>query len=248
MKRRSFIRNTNQTSGEAMDNEKDAKSILLEEFRAKEVTDRHEYINILRQHIKENPKRALLARHRIWMDSLKKEYPMPYIPYKIGVYIRYYNQTKHDNYIEKHKQQFIDDIAMCPLWTLVDFYIDKGMSAPHMENSREWCRLFDDCLLGKVDLIVTQKVSSVSSDPEEITFIARMLAAQKKPVGIYFISEDIYTLASYYMKDLYQDNPLPEGWEILPEDDLDRELIMKGEDTRLLEGPISSKMNDLSDP
>ena len=190
-----------------------------------EVTDRHEYINILRRHIQDNPKRALMARHRMWMDNLVHEYPMPYIPYRIGVYIRYYNQTRHENYIEKHRQQFIDDIAMCPKWELVDFYIDKGMAAPHMENSKEWCRLLEDCFSGRVNLIVTQKVSSVSSDPDEMTFLSRVLAAQKKPVGIYFISEDIYTLASYYTQDLHQGGLLPEGWKILPEDEIDRELM-----------------------
>ena len=184
-----------------------------------------EYMNVLRRHIKDNPEKALLARHRLWMNSVQHEYPLPYMPFRIGVYIRYYNQTRYDNYIEKHKQQFIDDISMCPQWTLVDFYIDKGMTAPHMENSKEWCRLLDDCLCGKIDLIVTQKVSSVSSDPEEITFVARILASQKKPVGIYFISEDIYTLASYYLQDLYRGNVLPEGWEVLPEDDIDRDLL-----------------------
>lgn len=190
-----------------------------------EVMDRHEYINILRRHIQDNPKRALMARHRMWMDNLRHEYPMPYVPYRIGVYIRYYNQTRHENYIEKHKQQFIDDIAMCPKWKLVDFYIDKGMAAPHMENSREWCRLLEDCFSGRVNLIVTQKVSSVSSDPDEMTFLSRVLAAQKKPVGIYFISEDIYTLASYYTQDLHQGGLLPEDWKILPEDEIDRELM-----------------------
>ena len=196
---------------------------------------RTDNINVLRRHIKDNPEKALLARHRLWMNSVQHEYPMPYMRFRIGVYIRYYNQTKYSNYIEKHKQQFIDDIAMCPMWTLVDFYIDKGMTAPRMENSKEWCRLLDDCLSGKVDLIVTQKVSSVSSDPEEITFIARVLAAQKKPVGIYFISEDIYTLASYYLQDLRRGNLLPEGWEPLPEDDLDRILLRGGADILMLE-------------
>ena len=196
---------------------------------------RTDNINVLRRHIKDNPEKALLARHRLWMNSVQHEYPMPYMRFRIGVYIRYYNQTKYSNYIEKHKQQFIDDIAMCPMWTLVDFYIDKGMTAPRMENSKEWCRLLDDCLSGKVDLIVTQKVSSVSSDPEEITFIARVLAAQKKPVGIYFISEDIYTLASYYLQDLHRGNLLPEGWEPLPEDDLDRILLGGGADILMLE-------------
>lgn len=214
--------------------------------RNDEVTDRHEYINILRRHIQDNPKRALMARHRMWMDNQVHEYPMPYIPYRIGVYIRYYNQTRHENYIEKHKQQFIDDIAMCPMWELVDFYIDKGMAAPHMENSKEWCRLLEDCFSGRVNLIVTQKVSSVSSDPDEIAFLSRVLAAQKRPVGIYFISEDIYTLASYYTQDLHQGGLLPEGWKILPEDEIDREL-MGSDPCRLLEDGSNNETGLLPD-
>ena len=209
---------------------------------------RTDNINVLRRHIKDNPEKALLARHRLWMNSVQHEYPMPYMRFRIGVYIRYYNQTKYSNYIEKHKQQFIDDIAMCPMWTLADFYIDKGMTAPRMENSKEWCRLLDDCLSGKVDLIVTQKVSSVSSDPEEITFIARVLAAQKKPVGIYFISEDIYTLASYYLQDLRRGNLLPEGWEPLPEDDLDRILLRGGADILMLEDTNARSEDDDASP
>ncbi len=43
--------------------------------------------NVLRRHIKENPKKAVLARHRLWQDSIPHEYPMTYTPYKIGVYI-----------------------------------------------------------------------------------------------------------------------------------------------------------------
>ena len=218
-----------------MENERSDNNDLVQADNAEVAAGKNEYVNVLRRHIKENPEKALLARHRLWMNSVQHEYPMPYMPFRIGVYIRYYNQTRHDNYIEKHRQQFIDDIAMCPKWTLVDFYIDRGMTAPHMENSKEWCRLLDDCFTGKVDLIVTQKVSSVSSDHEEITFIARLLAAQKKPVGIYFISEDIYTLASYYIQDLYRGNLLPEGWEPLPEDELDKELLGNNPGTLLIE-------------
>lgn len=183
------------------------------------------YSNVLRRHIKENPMKAILARHRLWLDSIPHEYPMPYTPYKIGVYIRYFNQTKYENYLEKHIQQYIDDIALCPRWTLVDFYVDEGSTAPHMEYSKEWCRLLEDCLTEKVDLIVTQKVSNVSSDWKEMAFIARMLAAQEHPVGIYFISEDIFTLASYYQSDLRDTGLLPEGWQTLPKDELDEPML-----------------------
>ena len=104
-------------------------------------------------------------------------------------------------------------------WTLVDFYIDNGSVAPNMESAPEWCRLLDDCFGGKVDLIITQKISNVTRKPQDLSFVSRLLAAQKKPVGIYFISEDIFTLASYYQQDLHETIFLPEGWKLLPDEE-----------------------------
>ena len=184
-------------------------SFDLEQIKAENISGTEPGGNILRRHIKEDPRKRILAKHRLWMDNLQHEYPLPYHPFKIGVYIRYYNQTRHKNYLEKHIAQFRDDIALCKRWTLVDFYIDRGMNAPRMENSKEWCRLLGDCFSGKVDLIVTQKVSNVSNNADEISFIARALATQDPPVGIYFISEDIFTLGSYYRQDLRDRNMFP---------------------------------------
>lgn len=91
-----------------------------------------------------------------------------------------------------------------------------------MENSTAWSELLSDCDAGKVDLIITQKVSNVSRDAQEMTICARILAARKPPVGIYFISEDLYTLASYYRDDLRESYFFPtSGWKILPDDELD---------------------------
>ena len=80
-------------------------------------------------------------------------------------------------------------------------------------------------MTGKVNLIITQKVSNVSKKPQEITILSRLLAAQKPPVGIYFISEDIFTLASYYMQDMKDTCFFPEGWEVLPDGEADRRLL-----------------------
>ena len=104
------------------------------------------------------------------------------------------------------------------------------------QGLQEW-KTLEDCFSGKVDLIVTQTVKSVSRNPDELLFIARTLAAQKHPVGIYFISEDIFTLASYYRQDLHEKNLLPSGWDVLPKDELDGpfqrknpEAFLPGED------------------
>ena len=187
-------------------------------------------LNVFRhESAQERYRRDRISHHKHWLDSFTHECPMPYTAYRIGVYIRYYNQTKHDNYLDYHKKQFIDTIDLCPHWELIDFYVDEGMTAPSMENAKEWCRLLNDCMSGRVNLIVTQKVSNISRKPEELTFISRILAAQSQPVGIYFISEDLFTLASYYQQDLHETGFLPEGWKILAADELDVPLLQDGE-------------------
>lgn len=167
-------------------------------------------------------KRKLIRKHKAWLDLIDHECPSPFTPYRIGVYIRYFNQTKYDNYLDYHKQQFADTIALCPKWTLVDFYVDEGQSAPNMENAKDLTRLFEDSFAGRVNLIVTQKISNMSRKPEDLAFIARILAAQKNPVGMYFISEDLFTLASYYRRHLKDQYLLPSAdWQLLPDAECD---------------------------
>ena len=124
-----------------------------------------------------------IATHRAWLQGIRRERPDPAKPYRIGIYIRYFNQTRYQDYLEYHKRQF------------------RGSTAPNMESSPAWCQLLEDCMDGKVDLILTQKISNVSRKFYEINFCARLLARQIPPIGIYFISEDMFTLASYYAND-----------------------------------------------
>lgn len=176
-----------------------------------------------------------LAAHRTWLRSIPHEILNPEHAYRVGIYIRYFNQTRYDNYLDYHIQQYRDTLAMCPDWSLVDFYIDEGATAPNMETAPEWSRLLQDALDGKVDLIITQKVSNVSKKDYEIAFVARILAALDKPVGIYFVSEDIFTLASYYRSSLRDEGFFPsEDWSILPEPE-QKALSPGGEDTAYIE-------------
>lgn len=166
----------------------------------------------------EELRRRKVAQHKAWLTSFPHECPSPYNHYRIGVYIRFFNQTKYSNYLDYHKQQFIDAVGLCPNWTLIDFYVDEGQTAPNMENAKAWCRLLDDCFAGKIDLIITQKVSNVTRKPEDIILISRLLATMPHPIGIYFLSEDIFTLASYYQDDLRDRSFIPFGWVALPDD------------------------------
>ena len=167
----------------------------------------------------ETPEHARkIAEHKTWLNNIRHECPSPANHDKIAVYIRYFNQTRYEDYLTFHKQQYIDTVALCPNWEIIDFYIDEGATAPNMESAPEWCRLLNDALEGKVDLIITQKVSNVSKKPHEVTLCSRILASQIPPIGIYFISEDIFTLASYYKNDMKDTFFLPTpDLQVLPE-------------------------------
>ena len=188
--------------------------------------------NVFSQDPAEEHYRQMIRQHKAWLESIPHECPSPFTHYRIGVYIRFFNQTKYENYLDYHKQQFADTIALCPNWELVDFYVDEGQTAPNMESTKGWARLLEDCFSGRVNLIVTQKISNVSRKPQELAFCSRILAALKEPVGIYFISEDLFTLASYYQRDLHDTGFLPSGdWQMLPGGECDEGWGVTDENT-----------------
>ena len=111
---------------------------------------------------RETERNTLLAEHRAWLKEIKRERPLPKTHYRVAVYIRYFNQTRYEDYLSAHKKQFLDTLALCPNWMFVGFYVDEGSTAPNMESAPEWSRLLQDCYEEKVDLIITQKASNIS--------------------------------------------------------------------------------------
>ena len=96
-----------------------------------------------------------------------------------------------------------------------------------MESASGWCQLMEDCFSGKINLIITQKVSNVSRKAWDLTLMIRLLAA--RGIGIYFISEDIFTTASYYQPDLLDENFLPPGFPLFPDAEDDPSLLPENE-------------------
>ena len=43
-------------------------------------------------------KAEMIAEHLMWLHSIRRERPLVSRPYKVGIYIRYFNQTRYDNY------------------------------------------------------------------------------------------------------------------------------------------------------
>ncbi len=207
------------------DNQMKAEQTGMELSAAVQHADAAE-INVFRRNDISDEQKAMIRRHRQWLDQFRKEYPLPSHPYRIGVYIRFFNQTKYKNYLDYHKKEFTDTIALCPLWTLVDFYVDHGPSAPNIESAPELCRLLNDCRDGKVNLIITQKISNMSRKAWDLTLILRILLSMG--IGVYFINEDIFTMAAYYNMDRIDTEFLVPGLEPLPEEE--EQALPEGED------------------
>ena len=55
------------------------------------------------------------------LGNLRGERPNPQQHYKVGIYIRYFNQTKHADYLDYHVKQY-QDIA-CHFCVLLHFVI-----------------------------------------------------------------------------------------------------------------------------
>lgn len=87
------------------------------------------------------PQKGRLAQRRQRMGPARREQPSPAHPFHVAVYIRYFNQTRYENYLELHKKVFSDCLARCPNWDFVGFYIDEGSTAPRMESAKAWSRL-----------------------------------------------------------------------------------------------------------
>ena len=75
---------------------------------------------------RETERNILLAEHRAWLKEIKRERPLPKTHYRVAVYIRYFNQTRYEDYLSAHKKQFLDTLALCPNWKFVGFYVDEG--------------------------------------------------------------------------------------------------------------------------
>ena len=46
-----------------------------------------------------------ITEHKAWLHTIRRERPATTERFRIGVYIRYFNQTKYENYLSYHKKQ-----------------------------------------------------------------------------------------------------------------------------------------------
>ena len=101
------------------------------------------------------------------------------------------NQTSS---YELQKNHYEDMVSRRENWTLVDIYADEGISGTSLQHRDNFLRMISDCNEGKIDLIVTKSVSRFARNIIDCIGYVRQLKAADPPIGVYFETENIFTL------------------------------------------------------
>ncbi|MPM03036.1 hypothetical protein SDC9_49295 [bioreactor metagenome] len=116
---------------------------------------------------------------------------------RVAVYVRVStDDPRQTSSFELQKNHYTDFVSHHPNWSLVDIYADEGISGTSLQHRDAFLRMIEDCQNGKIDLIVTKSVSRFARNILDCIGYVRQLAGMRTPVGIFFETENIYTLDS----------------------------------------------------
>ena len=98
--------------------------------------------------------------------------------------------------IENQTKYYTEKIAKTPNWDLAEIYSDEGKSGTSKKWRPEFKRMLEDASKKKMDLIVCASVSRFARNISDLIEEVRKLRTTNpsNPVGVYFETEDLYTL------------------------------------------------------
>ena len=115
----------------------------------------------------------------------------------VAVYARVSTKsTEQVSSIENQTRYYTEKIEKTPNWTLQEIYSDEGKSGTSMRKREDFRRMLQDAKDNKMDLILCASVSRFARNVADCMDQIRILKTQNPshPVGVYFETENIYTL------------------------------------------------------
>lgn len=117
---------------------------------------------------------------------------MEYLKRKIVIYARV--STEHEAQISALENQldwYKPLLDLHPEWTLVERYIDEGITGTSAEKRPEFMRMMEDAKKHRFDMILTREVSRFARNTVDTLQYTRML--KEHGVEVYFINDGIKT-------------------------------------------------------
>ena len=93
--------------------------------------------------------------------------------------------TSYDAQIE----HYTDLIAKHPEWELAGIYADDGISGTNTKKREEFNRLIDDCMAGRVDMVISKSISRFARNTLDCLKYIRQL--KEKNIAVFFEKEYI---------------------------------------------------------
>ena len=116
-------------------------------------------------------------------------------PRNTAVYARVSTDSEQQTYsIEWQQKYYADFVNRHEGWNLVKIYADEGISGTSLKNREAFKEMIEDCMLGKIDLIVTKTVARFARNMVDCISTVEKLAELKPAVGVFFKVERIYSL------------------------------------------------------
>ena len=92
---------------------------------------------------------------------------------------------------QAHYKQLVQDH---PNWELKHIFADQGISGTSLKNRDEFNEMIAACRRGEYDLIITKSVSRFARNLVDCISLIRMLKGLTPPVGVFFETDNLYTL------------------------------------------------------
>ena len=102
------------------------------------------------------------------------------------------DSEEQENSLETQREHYKNEIERNPNWTLVDVFVDFGVSGLNDTKRTEFMRMIEMCENGKIDLILTKSISRFARNQLDCLSYIRKL--KLKNIGIRFDKEGINTL------------------------------------------------------
>lgn len=128
---------------------------------------------------------------RMAVGARKRSEEVPNL--RVAAYCRVSTETDEQaTSYEAQIEHYTDYIEKHPGWKLAGIYADDGISGTNTKKREEFNRLIDDCMDGKVDMVITKSISRFARNTLDCLKYIRKL--KEKNIAVFFEKEAINTL------------------------------------------------------
>jgi len=143
-------------------------------------------------------------------------------PRNVAIYARVSTDSEQQTYSFEWQQKYYTDfVNRHEGWNLTRIFADEGISGTSLKKRDAFNEMIEDCIAGKIDLIVTKTVARFARNIVDCISTVEKLAELKPTVGVFFEVERIYSLNP--------DNEMPLGFlaTLAQEESRQRSNLMK---------------------